>query len=344
MPDKSPAATAVRQWTSRDGPSRPWLCKEAARVAQTTQSVSFSASEFAEDTELERFVLKLLGAHHIRVAEPSATHDMRGRVGGVGGNIYVKVGAAVAGGAAREELVRSLRPLVFGAAYKVLDLLVEHVLRADGAGPGRLTFQRKSAILARRPSQLPVPLDSHPDLWDRLAEIYKALQEARHAVTHRRAQATAEGDLEIYDDRRQISDTVASHEISCFAAAVHAMAELLIDGQTDARRFNIVAFYLNVLQPRHGLAFLIATDPNAGRRLLIMDLVALPDGKLRFDTSVAKEFVAGQVPSVWDLELHGDERVFVGYWEAVRYHEGPVDFHPALPPPWLSEEVPATSS
>jgi hypothetical protein len=306
--------------------------------------VTFSATDYAEDTDLERFVLDRLGTHRIRLAAPSATHDIRGRVAGVGGTVYVKVGAAVMGGGGRDELARSLRPLGFGAAYKVLDLLVEHVLRANGAGSGRLSFERKVASLERRPARLPVPLDGCPDLWDRLARTYANLQEARHAVTHRRAQASEAGDLEIYDDARMLIDTVSSGEISAFAAAVHATAELVIEGTSDARRLDIVTWHLNDLHLRHGLPRLPALDPNAYRRLLVMNLIELDDGQLRFDTALAKETVDGQEPSLWDLQLHAGSRVFVGHWENVGNHENPVDFHPASPPSWLSEEVPAPSS
>jgi hypothetical protein len=306
--------------------------------------VTFSATNYAADTDLERFVLDRLGTHRIRLAEPTATHDVRGRVGGVGGTIFVKVGEATTGLGARDELARSLRPLGFGAAYKVLDLLVEHVLRADGAGPDRLTFEKKSASLKRRPSQLPVPPDGRPDLWDRLARTYASLQEARHAVTHRRAQASQAGDLEIYDDNRAVIDCVSSGEISAFAAAVHATAELVIEGSSDDRRLDIVTWHLNDLHLRHGLPRLPALDPNADRRLLVMNLIELEDGQLRFDAALAKETVDGQQPSLWDLQLHAGPRVFVGHWEDLGSHASSVDFHPASPPSWLSEEVPTSSS
>jgi hypothetical protein len=306
--------------------------------------VTFSAKEYAEDTDLERFVIDRLGTHRVRFAEPTATHDIRGRVGGVGGAIYVKVGAVTTGSGARDELARSLRPLGFGAAYKVLDLLVEHVLRANGAGSGRLSFEKKVASLKRRPARLPVPFDAFPDLWDRLARTYAILQEARHAVTHRRAQASEAGDLEVYDNTPVLVDTVSSGEISAFAAAVHATAELVIEGSSDHRRLGIVTWHLNDLHLRHGLPRLPAINPNAYRRLLVMNLIEFDDGQLRFDAGLAKETVDGQEPSLWDLQLHAGRRVFVGHWEDVDDHENPVDFHPASPPSWLSEEVSAQAS
>lgn len=305
--------------------------------------VTFSAADYAEDTDFERFVLERLGTHRIRLEEPSAIHDMRGRVGGVGGSLTIKVGSATMGSARVEELARSLRPLGFGAAYKTLDLLVEQILRANTASRGRLSFVKKSAALRQRPTRLPVPLDARPDLWDRLAKVYVQLQEARHAVTHRRAQATQSGDLEIHNDVGKVIDTVTSGEISAFAACVHGTAELVIEGSSDDRRLEVVGWHLNGLQARHGLSPVPATDPNAYRRLLVMDLLNLDDGQVRFDVAQAKEAIEGQQASLWDLRLHAEERVFVGHWEDVTNHERPIDFNPAALPKWLSEQIPDMS-
>ena len=72
---------------------------------------------------------------------------------------------------------------------------------------------------------------------------------------------TATGDLEIYDGRPRLIDTVSAEEIQAFAAAVHATAEAVIDGDPDPRRLNIIAWHLNVLEPRHKRGLLTATDP-----------------------------------------------------------------------------------
>jgi hypothetical protein len=300
--------------------------------------VNFSPGDFAEDTDFERFVLDRLGTHRPRPPEPGSTHDLRGQRP----SISIQLGTVVSGEERRQELLRSLRPLGFGAAFKVLDMLIEHVLRANGASARHLRFSDKRDALTARPAQLPVPLDGRPDLWDRLAAVYVAFEEARHAVTHRRAQVTETGDLEVYESGR-LSDTVTSDEMQAFAGAVHAAAELVIDGTDDTRRAGIVAWCLNELQTRHGLAALAADNPNADRRQLIMDLQVLDHGRLRFDFATAHAAVAGQTPSVWDLRLHADDRVFVGFWEEIP--DGTpdtLDFHPASPPAWLSEQLAST--
>lgn len=301
---------------------------------------NFNASDFAEDTELERFALGRLGTHRVRPASPGATHDIRPREKG-GAQTVIAIGSIVSGASLRDELRNSLRPLAFGFAYKIVDMLVEHVLRANGATAPRLTFAEKARSLSRRPRRLPPPLDQRPELWDRLGKLYIALEEGRHAVTHRRAQASADGGLEIYDGTRGLSDTITSAELEAFAAAAHAVAELVIDGSYDERRLGLAAWYLNALSGRHGLAALPGVDPNAGRRVLVDELDELDGGLLRFDVARAKAAVEFQPPSVWDLRLLAGKRVFVGRWEDVPDPSaGSFDFHPASPPAWLSEELP----
>lgn len=241
----------------------------------------------------------------------------------------------------REELRHSLCPLGFGAAYKVLDMLGEHVLRAKPTVTGRLTFQQKRKDLAGRPSTLPLPLDARPELWDRLAALYTALGNARDAVTHRRFQVTQAGDLQIFDCSRQLVDTITSAENEYFVAAVHAVAELVINACDDSRQASIVAFHLNALQSRHGLPLLPATDPNVHRWLLEIDLVNLGDGRLRFEAARARDIIEHQPkPSLWDLRLHAGGRVFVGRWEGMADQSAAaLDFQPATPPAWLSEEL-----
>src|SRR4051812_4094466 len=132
----------------------------------------FSPANFADDTDFERLVLDRLGTYGVRPEKPGVAVDLRGEQAGGRGSMTGTVGGVVAGATRIDALLRSLRPLGFGAAYKVLDMLVEHVLRANGAGSGTLTFKAKKQLLRSRPATMPPPLDQHPELWDRLARLY----------------------------------------------------------------------------------------------------------------------------------------------------------------------------
>jgi hypothetical protein len=305
--------------------------------------VSFSPTDFADDTDYERYVLDLLGTHRVRPAEPSATYSIRGKA--AGHDVAIQLGAVISGAGAREELRKSLQPLGFGATYKVLDMLVEHVLRANRAPAGRLTFEAKLAHVRSRPSVLPRPLDSRPDLSDRLAALYVGLVDARHAMTHRRASVVGE-DVAIYDTARRQTDTLSSAEIMSFAAAVHATAELVIDRSDDTRRLAIVAWHLDQLQPRHGLPVLGVGDPTAAQRVLELDAQPIEDGRLRIDASRVRGTIESQPgQSFWDLRIYdGRGKVFVGRWDDLpdRDDADTFDFVPETLPEWLSEEIPSS--
>jgi len=303
--------------------------------------MSFSTSDFADDTDFERFVVGRLGTHRVRVPEePGRIVHLERNPRGGGKSIEASGGASI-GGRRVEEFRASLQPVGFGAAYKILDMLVEHVLGGNGIAARRTSFTRKNALVAQRPRTLPRPLDSHPDAWDAMAKLYVAFQEGRHAVTHRKAQVSPAGDLEVYDDQRQLTDTVSVDEIAAFAAAIHIVAELIIEGADDDRRIQMVGWHLNKLHVRHGLPALSATDPTAGRSLLKADVTEV-EGRLRFDVAEAREAIAQQGSSFWDLELlDGERRVFVGRWEDVPNHSASsFDFDPIAPPDWLTEQVP----
>jgi hypothetical protein len=306
-----------------------------------TCPVSFSAQDFAEDTEYERLVLERLGTHRVRPAAPDMIYHLESNPQG-GASIHMTLGPAETGARRAEELRQALQPLGFVAAYKILDMLVEHVLRANGAPSGRLTFAAKNALLSGATRNLPTPLDVHSDLWDRASTLHSAFVEARHAVTHRRAQVTSNGDLAVYDDQRRLIDTIRSGEVAAFAAAIHALGELVLDASDDARRTNIAAWYLNELQPRHGATPLQATDPMAGRGLLRADLTPISQG-VRFDVARARQAIERQQRGYWDLELLlAGGRMFVGRWEDVPDQTASAfDFDPADPPDWLNEQVAA---
>jgi hypothetical protein len=89
---------------------------------------------------------------------------------------------------------------------------------------------------------------------------------------------------------------------------------------------------------------LSATDPNAPHALLEIDLIDLGDGRFRFEVAPVRDFIEHQPkPSLWDLRLYADDRVFVGLWEdLVDKPTAALDFHAAAPPTGLSEELPPT--
>lgn len=295
--------------------------------------VAFSKKDFADRTDFERFVLTELGVHRIRIDDPSVIHDLRS-----GGGIVARA-KGVSMSRAKQKLAARVRPLSFAAAYKVLDLLVEEVLRANKLLSTHLGFKQKIRKVQIRPAALPHPLAMRPALWDRLAKLFDAFLEARNAVTHRRSDRTPNGGLDVYDNGGTKLDTIGADELAHFVTAVHATAEAVIVAQTDERELDVLAWHLNQLAHRHNLPALQAPDPSIGRRILIADLVDCPEGARAFDVVAVLKTIRGQPPSRWDLELHDDRgRVFVGRWEDVPVVlVGRVPINASGLPDWLDE-------
>jgi hypothetical protein len=253
------------------------------------------------------------------------------------GTISVKVGTAVSGQQAVDELRQELRPIAFAAAYKILDLLVEGVLRANGASR-RLTFATKVQRLKARPASLPAPLDQHGGYWDRLAVLYASLNEVRHALIHRRA-GWVGGVMEAYDDSGNLIDTITKDEAAAFIAGVHAVAELVTDGSADERRLFLAATQINALQQRHALGLLPVAPLGLVVRKAVVALDATEAG-WRLDLAELKRTVDGQQPSFWDIEALAGPHVLEGRWEDVPdINVATVEFPIAAPPSWLRERL-----
>lgn len=98
-----------------------------------------------------------------------------------------------------------IRPLLVGAAWKVLDLLLEEALDQDGhiaptrSGSWAIEEKRKKAV-----SHVSQPAGFDAQDWSLLMDCYVRTVELRHSLTHRKAYTDpATGDLIGVDSRNQ---------------------------------------------------------------------------------------------------------------------------------------------
>src|SRR2546427_3969639 len=114
--------------------------------------------EFSEDTAYERLLLPSVVRPNPQPAG-AATNDIRGHGPRTfGRDLFVSSGSV-----ALESFAARFRPLAFGAAYKVLDFVVEMtmLLNNERRPSGRWTFAEKKRFVGRGvPTRLPAPLDS----------------------------------------------------------------------------------------------------------------------------------------------------------------------------------------
>lgn len=245
--------------------------------------------------------------------------------------------------------VNKLKPLLFGAAYKVLDLLIELALNSAGLIPNRdrWSFEEKVRHAQARAGTL-VPLTSSAS-WPVLCELYERLLELRHSLVHRTATLGADGTLKGVMQNGAPTHALTPDEQTEFSLVVLAVGDAVVrqdfGGRVDAR----VAERLNRLSAVHGSAPLSNVAGADHMPVLVRArLETLPDGRFRLDRdaplnqarqvfSTASEFDGEFV----GLDAEGRQRTYHCQLEQVS--EAVVDFDPANPPGWL-RETPASAT
>src|SRR6266567_3381765 len=150
-------------------------------------------TEFADDTAFERYVLdratpllpRSQGTSVIELGEGNSTGVAVGAQPAM-----VHVGMTDSTGSTGDQLsIDDIHPLLFGAAWKMLDQLTELALENAGVRHDRghhysITFKVGEAANGRVP---PVPpFDCHPDLWSTVMATYASADVLRNSLTHRR--------------------------------------------------------------------------------------------------------------------------------------------------------------
>jgi hypothetical protein len=296
---------------------------------------------FEEETSYEAYVLALLGdARQMEMRRATEeSDDIRGAA-----KLISKTFAVSVGGEAVKAAVDRFRPLLFAAAYKTLDLLVESVmaLNAPSGTRPRLTFGEKQKFAqTASPQRLPAPLDSDVDLWPRLASLHDEFLEVRHAVVHRRVQQNPNGDLQPYDRRGQQIQVVTATQVESFTLLVFGVREAVVRGTDDPRRLNAIAWHLNLLAPVHQLPLVVADAPAPIARRIIDDLEDIGEGRWRIRVKKVADHIASQRGSQFaDLDLHarssdGSVRVLRARWEDIPHDAEVFEFHERALPDWL---------
>jgi hypothetical protein len=292
----------------------------------------------AEQTAYERYVLR------------SATPLVKGVIGSV--DLRRDPRGDVSGIAAGVEPCREVLdqfklkfvPLMFGAAWKILDLIVEDSLGPLAARPnGRPRHWRiedkatevltsSGAIKARK------PFTRRQAEWTAAMRMYANTKELRHAVTHRDAGRDANGnlDIEVTDNQGDTRRHVMSlDEQLAFCRATRRLIDAILTKQLHARNRDDLAFHLAQAR-QYSLATFDGRDLCAIREIIV-NLPEVAPGVARVDVPAAKAAIKGQPePHVADLVafVPGLSAPLVGALEkmpaVVR------EFSIVNPPRWLS--------
>jgi hypothetical protein len=291
-----------------------------------------------EQTAYERYALRSAAPLVKRVTgSVDLRRDPRGDVTGV-------AGGADSCREVLEQFKLTFVPLMFGAAWKILDLVVEDSLGPlppDRKGrPQRWSIEKKAAEVLTSNGAIKArkPFNRRSPEWMAAMRMYPNTKELRHAVTHRDAGRDVNGelDIEVTDKQGNTRRYVMSlDEQLAFCRATRRLINAVLAKQLDARDRDDLAFHLAQVR-QYSQATFDGRDLRAVREILV-NLSEVSPGRVRVDVPAAKAAMRGQPePHVFDLVAFAPGLPpLVGALE--KMPDGVREFAIVDPPRWLSQ-------
>lgn len=285
---------------------------------------------FADETGFERIVLDR-AMPLLPVSEARSVIDLRG--GAVGVSVTPATVHAYAGDSTSRIDLTVLRPLFFGAAWKVLDLLVE--LALGGISP---PIEDKTRMAAQDIVPAIAPFYGQQQLWTRLMRTYATTKILRHSFVHRRFKVDETTGLLEGTPRgnEPMPHPMTADEQLSFGQAAQGTAEAVIAGKLSRRQRDQFSWVLDQLGGHHGQPPLGGSPVHGVIPTVLVDAELLPSGELRVDPVAilngARQGVLDR--DYFDLRVYlEDSRILAGTLEDAPKH--PVILGIDNPPNWL---------
>jgi hypothetical protein len=157
-------------------------------------------------------------------------------------------------------LKAKLFPLVFGAGWKIIDLILEYEITQAGlCRPGDYIKISTKKNLALNKDILGVNLDCEQQTWHCILDAYAHTVEHRHCLVHRTAEVgEATGELNgTCRSTNQALVTLTQHEQIAFASSAVLTAKGILDGGICQRNEAFLKYHLNQLA-NHSRASILA--------------------------------------------------------------------------------------
>ncbi|MGE0822685.1 MAG: hypothetical protein AB7G75_06165 [Candidatus Binatia bacterium] len=259
--------------------------------------------DFKDNIAYERLVLTTL------IEVETAYHGQRGAI--IDLRSFPRKITLIGGASVRDQVIKEvvprLRPLIFVAAYKILDLFVEFVLKLKGQTPPQegWSFEKKKNLLANRSYQLPSILSPTDEIWDRMVALYTNLSEARHCVVHRRSNQNSDGTLFIQDRSGNALLPLTAQEQEKFAEATYVLSESVTRQEISNRQRNAILNALDYLDAHHRYPKTGMTVPGEIPQI-IANLTPLSAGRWQLDIESIRNYLAETQPwaKIADIALH----------------------------------------
>jgi hypothetical protein len=287
-------------------------------------------AEFNDETAWEKTVLSL-AFPLMPLSASGAVLDLRTK------NVTISVGEAVSDQAVGE-FRNSLLPLLFGAAWKVLDLALELAFAMAGLVPRKgghkWSIDEKSQLASAHRGLLP-GFSPSSDLWHALGFLYAGTKEIRHALVHRRVHVDP-GTLELvgFDTQGGRLPALSYDEQVAFCRFSQRLSATIVQGSLSPREEADLRGQLAILRQHHGVASL----GTPAIRPPVQVIENLPGSK-----EVDVPYLLGEARRTFpgaqyvDVELHlADNRILAGELEDAPPAVVKVDL--AALPPWLHFE------
>jgi hypothetical protein len=296
-----------------------------------------SPQEFEDDTAFERYALNLTFPL-IMPSQGSTVIDLRGQEPSVSVSVRpgVAEGATSVGVSGRRIPLKDWRPLLFLAAWKVLDFLIEYALYQSGRRDPSYSFKIKVNACSAG-LKAPHNFSGHNDIWKALTSLYVGIVDLRHTYVHRHLPVGDDGALYAEDNNRQQTGkpfTFVQQESMCRVA--QRAADAVITGSMDRRAAGDLAYHLDVLRAHHKGKPLNGVE--APLRNFVVQIARHPDetGQVALDIDAIRKAASEQTSDAtyFDLEVYLPDRVLKGRLEDA--DAGCVRFRPDSSPDWLT--------
>jgi hypothetical protein len=238
------------------------------------------------------------------------------------------------------ELLR-IRPLLVGAAWKVIDLLIEERLSELAKTPDtkRGWSIKKKVELAR--NRISPPTAIEPNAWEAQTKTYVELAELRHSLVHRRAHLDKTDALVGVDENKKPLRPLTADEQNALGRAALRAAQLVTVATPDLRVAADLTRQLGYLHGIHGvnLPTIVVAD-SLPEITAIIDPEASESGDpaiYRFDIPALKKRHPFKTSTQADLTVRFRDRP--GEDLRGRLEDAPdeiVHLDPNNPPDWLS--------
>ena len=149
-------------------------------------------------------------------------------------------------------------PLVFVSTFKLLDMLMEWILKENGAD-STFRFQQKLEQI-KRPTIFPQAIESRTWLKERLIGLYSTLEPLRGTIIHDKHFTATDGAIQVSSSKKGIIGSavnISAAQLRKFAVTVVSVLRY-IDGTWDLDEFRekVLRHELDELVALHGLPLL----------------------------------------------------------------------------------------